>query len=172
MSVCTTLNQISDVKMTSDHTSLPTDTTTIITFSQTQESSDQKASKQDSLYNTVVEQSVTKRINDCDLLLQTSVVKTLPQSHVSSSLQAFIRTLNSSTRHVWNLKAFECGGAGDCLFHTIKEGINVLKVEYEDVYNNLFAQHGELITTAQGLRYLSAKALVAEGHEDFLNKCE
>ena len=98
------------------------------------------------------------------------VRRSLPERPVSKLLQSFIRKLSTSTQKQWSLKVFDCGGGGDCLFHTIREGLNVLREEYREKYDALFTEHGAMINTETGLRRLAARKLVTEGHEEFLNK--
>ena len=104
------------------------------------------------------------------LTTKTLYLKTLQQKYVSNELAAFVRKLGANRSKEWTLKAFECGSGGDCLFHSIFAGVNVLREEYRDKYAEAFAKNGGLLTSAKGIRCLAAKTLVAEDHAEFLNK--
>ena len=94
----------------------------------------------------------------------------MPEAPVSVGLRSFLHKWSSDSHNKWDIRVFECGGGGDCLFHAIREGLHVLRESYTEKYEFLFREYKEHITTAKGLRRLAANTLVAQGHEDFLNK--
>ena len=89
---------------------------------------------------------------------------------VHAALQHFSTNLAREQGEQWTISAFECGGGGDCLFHSIQRGLESLREKTPITYLALATQYGNNILSAAGLRQITASQITSQPDVEFLNQ--
>ena len=91
-------------------------------------------------------------------------------TQVSPRLQAFIRTLHSGNEAPWDIRALETGGGGDCLFHSVAKGCEIMQHLFPEKFEDIRAScEGQLVNHVT-LRQLVAVSVSEMSDLDVLNR--